>query len=359
MPPEDYFPADYRAARKNFIAACQGAGIEVVSRVHPSATGPDGKALFLDCAAMGPRDAQKALLLISATHGVEGYFGSAVQSGLLLQGLSAPKDARIVLLHALNPYGFAWNRRVNEDNVDPNRNFVDHAHPPVNADYDALHDAAAPRDLSPEAMVSADLRLQNYAQNHGTSALRDALTRGQYRHPNGLMFGGAHECWSAQMLRAVLGEDLAHVKRLIALDFHTGLGERGAGELIVEAAPGTPAHDRARRIWGAAARSSAAGESVSAALTGTIEQGLQTWLRDCRIDFAALEVGTAPVEQVLLALRRDNWLHNFATPQQRAAAGPAIAREMRSAFYCDDPAWKRTVWDQAQRAVAAARAALS
>jgi len=31
-----------------------------------------------------------------------------------------------VLVHAINPYGFAWTRRVNEDNVDLNRNFVDH-----------------------------------------------------------------------------------------------------------------------------------------------------------------------------------------------------------------------------------------
>ena len=31
---------------------------------------------------------------------------------------------RCVLLHALNPYGFAWLRRVNEHNVDLNRNFL-------------------------------------------------------------------------------------------------------------------------------------------------------------------------------------------------------------------------------------------
>ena len=29
------------------------------------------------------------------------------------------------MLHALNPYGFSHLRRVNEDNADLNRNFVD------------------------------------------------------------------------------------------------------------------------------------------------------------------------------------------------------------------------------------------
>ena len=30
------------------------------------------------------------------------------------------------MIHALNPFGFAHLRRANEDNVDLNRNFVDH-----------------------------------------------------------------------------------------------------------------------------------------------------------------------------------------------------------------------------------------
>jgi hypothetical protein len=358
MAPEDYFSADYRAARKAFIAACQGAGIDVVSRVHPSAKGPDGKPLFLDTAAIGPRDARKALLLISGTHGVEGYFGSAVQTGLLRRGLVTPKDARIVLLHALNPYGFAWNRRVNEENVDLNRNFVDHAKPPVNIEYELLKDAIAPRSITPEAMAASDAMLDAYAQSHGAFALQDALTRGQYRHPSGLFFGGMGESWSAKMLHAVLGEDLARVKELIALDFHTGLGESGAGEIVIEDPPGTPGHARALGIWGAAARSATAGESLSAILNGTIEQGLQNRLGDCRIDCAVLEVGTSPVPAVLLALRRDNWLHNFAAPEERAALGPVIAREMRDAFYCDRPEWKQAVWSLAENAVAAALAAL-
>ncbi|HEY5346952.1 MAG TPA: DUF2817 domain-containing protein [Rhizomicrobium sp.] len=356
MSPEDYFPRHYRAARKAFVAACQSAGIDVISRVHPTAQGPDGKPLFLDSAAIGPRDAKKALLLISGTHGVEGYFGSGVQTGLLREGLAAPKDARIVLLHALNPYGFAWDRRVNEENVDLNRNFVDHARPPVNIEYELLKSAIAPRDISPEAMAAAEAMLDGYAQSHGAFELQDAITRGQYRHADGLFFGGARECWSAKMLRAVLGEDLARVKELTVLDFHTGLGTSGAGELIVEDLPGSAAHDRALRIWGAAARSSTAGESVSAILTGTIEQGLQSWLGEAAMTFAVLEVGTCP--DVLTALRRDNWLHNFAAPDEAALAGAGIAREMRDAFYCDEPEWKRAVWRQAQNAVNAALKAL-
>src|SRR5271165_3144859 len=138
--PEDHFPEDYRAARHAFVAASEAAGLGATSRVHPAATGPDGKTLFLDTTAIGPRDAASALLLISGTHGVEGYFGSGVETGLIREGLAAraPKGLKIVILHALNPYGFAWDRRVNEDNADVNRNFVDHDDPPDNPAYAAL-----------------------------------------------------------------------------------------------------------------------------------------------------------------------------------------------------------------------------
>ena len=145
--PEEHFPDDYRAAREAFVEAAEAADLGVTSRVHPKTHGADGKPLFLDVAMAGPRDAKRALLLISGTHGVEGYFGSGVQTGLLRQGLAQrlPQGVKLVILHALNPFGFSWNRRVNEHNADINRNFVDHARPPTNAAYDALADAIAPR----------------------------------------------------------------------------------------------------------------------------------------------------------------------------------------------------------------------
>src|SRR5689334_3816107 len=120
--PVQYFPADYRSARKAFAAAADAALADVVTRVHPSATGPDGKSLFLDTTVIGGREARRALLLVSATHGVEGYFGSGIQAGLLREGIAAQvaSGTKLVMLHALNPYGFAWDRRVNEDNADIN-----------------------------------------------------------------------------------------------------------------------------------------------------------------------------------------------------------------------------------------------
>lgn len=64
-----------------------------------------------------------ALVVLSGTHGVEGYAGGAVQLGLL-RSLPKHKDNKqcIVLVHALNPFGWAMLRRWNENGVDLNRN---------------------------------------------------------------------------------------------------------------------------------------------------------------------------------------------------------------------------------------------
>ena len=89
----------YREARRAFIAACEKAHVETVARLHPS-KGPDGKPLFMDCAAMGARRAAKAVLIV-------GYDapGSAMLIALLSETL--PPDAKLVLVHALDPAAFA------------------------------------------------------------------------------------------------------------------------------------------------------------------------------------------------------------------------------------------------------------
>jgi hypothetical protein len=347
---EEHFPPDYATARANFLKAARGADLGITSRVHPSARTRDGKSLFLDTAVIGPRESETALLMISATHGVEGYFGSGVQTGMLRADLlKAPGGAKVVLLHALNPYGFAWDRRVNEDNADINRNFVDHDAPPANEAYASLAEWIAPRDVSREAMKAANARLRLYSDAHGDFALQEAITKGQYVYPDGLYYGGAGESWSSLMLRDVLKEELRGVKRLVVIDFHTGLGPSGHGEMITEDLPGSPAYARAKAMWGARVCSSEAGESVSAPLTGTVDRALADWLPGTELTFAALEAGTLPTRDVFDALRRDNWLHRFAGHGHEDAE--AIRRGNRDAFYRDTPEWKRKVWSAATEIV--------
>ena len=108
---------DYRSARKAFIALSQKAGSDSISRVHPWALAPDGKPLFLDSAAFGPREAKKGLLVITGRSGRDGALGAQVLQALLRKNFSAPSDRRLVLIHALNPFGFARRKARNEDGL--------------------------------------------------------------------------------------------------------------------------------------------------------------------------------------------------------------------------------------------------
>ncbi len=135
----------------------------------------------MDFAVLGPERAEAGLVLVSGTHGVEGFCGSASQTGLLREGQikAYAERLRVVLVHAHNPYGFAWLRRVNEDNVDLNRNYIDHLRPyPEHPIYDELKDDIAPATISGAAFEAATARLRAYSVKHGAFALQQASRPG-------------------------------------------------------------------------------------------------------------------------------------------------------------------------------------
>ncbi|MGH8179677.1 MAG: DUF2817 domain-containing protein, partial [Steroidobacteraceae bacterium] len=274
----EYFSADYASGRERFRAAATRAAAGMTGYLLPDHHGPGGETLTLDVAHFGGAEAQSALVVIAGTHGVEGLAGSGCLVGLLEDRLHEELQASncLLLLHAINPYGFAWLRRVTEDGVDLNRNFVDFSRPlPPSESYERLHEWLVPREWQGDVRRAADEALMAYAQQHGMAALQAAVSGGQYTRPGGLFYGGIRESWSARMLLRVLREILpASVRRVVMLDLHTGLGPPAYGEPILDAGDGT-VRERALRWFGADVRDLSAGESVSARLTGTLARGIE------------------------------------------------------------------------------------
>ncbi len=157
------FSESYAEARAKFCGAAAEAGGALRSWFNPHAKGPNGELLYLDTARFGPADAANMLVMISSTHGVEGHCGSGAQIAWLRTGGPAklPKDTGALLVHAINPYGFAWTRRVNEDNVDLNRNFVDHDKGyPKNDGYLAIADAILPERWDDASIAETRARVR-------------------------------------------------------------------------------------------------------------------------------------------------------------------------------------------------------
>lgn len=349
--PSLYFPDSYAQARANFLAACQECGVEPTAHVCPR-PGPDGADLFLDEAMFGRASAPAMLLVVSGTHGVEGFAGSGIQTGLLRAGLAdrLGDAVGLVMVHALNPYGFAHVRRVNEDNIDLNRNFVDHsAAYATNPAYDEIAHAINLQRFTPLSRWRSKMRLDRYRRNQGDAALQAAISGGQYGHPTGLFYGGRSEAWSNQTFRWVVGTHLGQAERVILIDLHTGLGPRGHGEIISHAAPGTPEAARTVGTWGGRAKFAKAGTSVSAELSGTINAALVAMLPDAEVTAASLEFGTEPPMDVFWALQAENWLHHRASPSHRPAG--KIKSRLREAFYPDEADWRAQVYAQAETVV--------
>jgi len=341
-----HFAPRYAQARGLFLQAAQAAGLALQSYPHPL-PGIDGEALAMDVARLGDADAPAVLLVSSACHGVEGFCGSGVQHALLSDRalLAQAQDLGIALvfIHALNPHGFSWWRRTTHENIDLNRNFHDFSQPlPANPGYDELASLIVPATWPPSAQVQA--AVAEVIASRGSKAWQAAVSGGQHRHPDGLFYGGLGPSWSQTSLRQVLGQHGRRCQRLGWIDLHTGLGPRGLGERIFACRDDAAALARAKAWWGEPITSIYDGSSTSAPLTGLMWLAAYQECAQAEYTGVALEFGTLPIEQMLDALRADQWLANH--PESGAAQRAAIKQQVRDAFYIDDADWQQQVVDQ-------------
>ncbi|HTD05667.1 M14 family metallopeptidase [Undibacterium sp.] len=359
MSVEKYFSQTYAEAREKFIAAARIRGLEVERTVHPDQVGPGNEALSIDTALFLPADAEAILVVSSGTHGVEGFCGSGCQIGLLnddelFRKLAAGKIA-LLLVHAVNPYGFAHLRRVNEDNVDLNRNSVNfQAAASINPAYLDVDPLLLPKTWPPSA--SDEAALNNYVASHGMQALRDATTAGQYRIPDGMFYGGAAACWSTQQMSAILSRHAAKHSRMIWIDIHTGLGVYGHGEKIF-ASTDPLELGRAISTWGADVLPIADPGSISSVVQGALVNIAYGLLPAVEKTILTLEFGTLDLIAVMQALRADHWMHRHPNTSGEQTAD--IKKQLRDAFYCDAPEWKGLVYGQTRVAILQAVSSLS
>jgi hypothetical protein len=360
-PPMDIssFSRSYAQARERFLAACAAAGLAVQSHLHPM-RGRDGEALAIDVARMGSADAANLLVISSGCHGIEGFCGSGVQIDLLRDADWLQRcrrdDLAVLYVHALNPYGFSWERRVTQENVDLNRNFRDFDTPPAgDAAYREIAALLVPRRCPPTAASTAGLLW--YALRHGRRALQTAVSGGQQVDPEGLFYVGSEPTWSHLRVRDILREHGRAARRIAWIDVHTGLGPAGVGERIYKGRLDAESIARARRWWGAGVTSSEEGNASSTAISGTLDLAVMRECPQAEYNGLTLEYGTLPGRQVLAALRAEQWLQLHPQTGSRRAA--AIKRRLRAAFYVETDAWKRSVLAQARDVMDQSLAALA
>ena len=109
-----------------------------------------------------------------------------------------------MIVHVMNPFGMAWLRRVNENNVDLNHNFLS---------ADEKYEGAPRRD---PFLLRAAYRM-----------LRGKDLEGQYEFPQGLAYGGKRHEQTTRRFQLYISGKLANAERIVAVDVHTGPGRFG------------------------------------------------------------------------------------------------------------------------------------
>jgi hypothetical protein len=339
---DEFFSPDYFSARSRFrelATAAHGA----LESIPLDASGPNGESLSIDIASFGAASARHVLLHSSGLHGVEGFGGSAIQLQALSDVPDIAANAALILVHILNPYGMAWLRRVNENNVDLNRNFLEDgkytSYPnPLYSKCDWFLNPPTPPARDMYYLKAARLSMQ-----YGVSALKQAIAGGQYEHPRGLFFGGQQLQQGAREYQSFLARRLASAESVIAIDVHTGLGRYSEDMLMVEAAD-RDEHESFKRMFGnrVAPFDPATGRAYFA--SGGLGAALRRLAMKADVRFVTQEFGTYSAIKVLHALREENRWHHYGD----GAVDHPTKGILKSIFCPDDPSWRRAVLERGQ-----------
>ena len=353
-----FFSHDYRAARNRLLSLTQEAGDWVHQAIRHPSSGADGEDIFTDVFWKGPEDASRVLVISSGTHGAEGFCGSAVQSQLVAGDLTLPDDLAIMLVHAINPFGFSHLRRVNEENVDLNRNFIDfNAELPVNEAYRDLNHLLNPVDMPPEKLDASMTEIMRLQSTMDFLTFFKAVSGGQHEFPTGVQFGGLEPQWSRKTIESIWDTYLSKAEIVVQIDVHTGLGPSGVGVLMMAANPEEP-HKAITADWfGTMMVSPRPTRQEDNTFGGYMNAGMEQCLTDTWVIPMTLEYGTEPPEVVLRAMIEDNWLcHHGEVDSER---GRAIKERLLRVFYPDSEVWESQVLVRAEQVFAQALAGLA
>jgi hypothetical protein len=154
----------------------------------------------------------------------------------------------VLYIHGLNPHGFSWWRRTTHENVDLNRNFRDFA--PTRRPTTATTRSRRARSRDLAGRRADDRRARRFVAAHGERALQQAISGGQYRHPDGLFYGGSGRPGATRRCARCCASTAARCARLAGSIF-TPASARAATANASSPVATTPTHTRAPRRGGA------------------------------------------------------------------------------------------------------------
>jgi hypothetical protein len=343
----------------------------------------------------------------SGTHGVEGYVGSAIQVALLQQSqhefvsssYNTTTTTTMILIHAINPYGMTHYRRVNENNVDLNRNalLVEKEWDEVLyqrdrniAHYESFDSLFNPKNVRRPSFLYDSLWFYSHAliqiYKHGLVKLKRAMVAGQYHNPTGIFYGGSQLQPSLVLLKEFVvntilpmiqqdnNKTTSSSKLFTWIDVHSGLGPSGEDTLLVTDTTTTTPQRLATIFPGSIIPGlDKKGDSVKGGYELTVGM-LETFVlkllstatsnsssiraNNDPLLFVTQEFGTIPMIQVGKALILENrayWYYYSNKEEEdaprRRHANKYSQSTLKPAFVVSTPTWRRKILQNGLRVI--------
>jgi hypothetical protein len=341
------FSPDYATARNRFREAADRLGWRLEAHPVKAPQGVDDD-LTIDVALSPGRDDSRAVVVSSGLHGAEGFIGSAVQVGLLEQwAATAPRidlPVRCVFVHALNPYGFAFIRRVNEENVDPNRNFLlpGQEYKGSPATYAALNHFLNPQH-PPSALEPFALKAVYVTFKYGRAALKQAIAEGQFDFPKGIFFGGSRPTRTNEVLSENLARWLQGCNDVIHLDFHTGLGPRATCKILIDYPLSGRQLARLNTWFGPDSYEICDPKLISYHVRGGFDRWCVSRIPGCDYLHLCAEYGTYSPIEVVRGLRAENQAYHWGRSTDRSAR--ETKTRLKELFCPAAPDWRQRTYE--------------
>lgn len=334
-----YFSDSYAEARSRFLKAASDIKAEIFSYKLDSVPGED---LTIDVAIKG-NHTDPALVVSSGVHGLEGYFGSAVQLAWLekMNRSQKQENIRYIFIHSVNPYGFAHGRRVNEENIDLNRNFLSNPE-----EYKGAPEAYGPLDNFLNPVVPPGRHESFYLKaflsilrHGGLQPLKNAIAGGQYEFPKGIFFGGKGPSQSTQLIQQNSEMWLSGSKKIMHIDLHTGLGASGTYKILLTESVDSPKNNWYAHVFGKKnVELLNKGTGTAYKAPGNMGEWMLHHFSDRDYRFVTAEFGTHFILRMLKAMRIENSIYHHGNVSEKYRQ--QAKNELRECFYPEASEWR-------------------
>lgn len=350
----EYFSQDYIGARARFIEASKTHPFTTAtsSFIYGKASKLAGTRLTTDVTILGDcRTAKRKVYIASGVHGVEGFPGSAIQLAFMdeLAKKRLPKNTAFIFIHGVNPYGMHALTRVNEDNIDLNRNFTNFESKKLNEAYAGIHSILIDwnKNSFEKFNKSYQGKRNRFIKKHGYKAWQDAVVPGQYHFPDGIIYGGTEASQSRNIFEQIIKNTLLAGDHVVFVDLHSGAdahyGPAGTTILLPNASMDFNDFKRAVAWWGGGMEKYSEDYSGGVPLDGEIACAFNRSVYDLK-SFTSVTVEccvATPIKQTIDTLVADNWLARQGL--QSSEEAKRIKKLMFQSYAPFDPIWERDV----------------